>query len=141
MRLVLDTNVAVAGLLWHGAPRQLLDRTIDDETVEFYSSPALMDELTNTLGYEKFAKRIARYETSIEGLVRQYQALVVLVSPTLTPRVVPEDPDDDAVLACAIAAKAELIVSGDRHLLGLKDYQGIPIVAPAEALRRIGTAS
>ena len=51
MRLVLDTNVVIAGLLWHGTPRRLLDRAIDDEAIELYSSPALIDELGNTLGY------------------------------------------------------------------------------------------
>ena len=54
MRLVLDTNVVVAGLLWTGYPRQLLDRAID-EAVTLCSSPALIDELTQTLHYQKFA--------------------------------------------------------------------------------------
>jgi uncharacterized protein len=48
------------------------------------------------------------------------------------------DPDDDQVLALAIAAKVELIVSGDNDLLSLSSFEGIPIVAPAEALLRIG---
>ena len=81
MRLVLDTNVVIAGLLWHGTPRRLLDSTIDDDTVELYSSPALIDELRNALGYLKFAQRIARYETTVEALVAQYRALLILVSP------------------------------------------------------------
>lgn len=56
----------------------------------------------------------------------------------IIPPVVIDDPDDDAVLACAVAAKADLIVSGDPHLLKLKDYQGVPIVAPAEGVGRLG---
>lgn len=134
MRLVLDTNVVVAGLLWHGAPRQLLDLAIEDETVALYSSPALISELASTLGYEKFAQRIASYGTSIAALVAHYDALVMLVSPTHTPRVVTADPDDDRVIACALAAEAKLIVSGDKHLLVLKAYQAISIVTPAEAI-------
>ena len=59
MRLVLDTNVVVAGLLWHGAPRRLIDAAIDGEIVTLYSSPVLIGELANTLAYAKFAKRIA----------------------------------------------------------------------------------
>lgn len=138
MRLVLDTNVVVAGLLWHGAPRRLLDRAIEDETLQLFSGPALMDELANTLSYEKFVPRIARYETSVGELLAQYEALVSLVSPTHTPRVVADDADDDQVLACAIAAGADLIVSGDKHLHGLGgQYNGIRIVTPAEAVRII----
>jgi len=66
----------------------------------------------------------------------RYSALVMLVTPTDVPRVVMEDADDDQVLACAVAAQANLIVSGDKHLLRLGGaYQGIRIVRPAEAAR------
>lgn len=51
--------------------------------------------------------------------------------------VIIDDPDDDAVLACAVAAKADLVVSGDPHLVKLVQYEGIPIVAPAEAVERL----
>jgi len=140
MRLVLDTNVVIAALLWHGTPRRLLDRAIDDEAIELYSSPALIDELGNTLGYPKFAQRIARYETTVEVMVAQYRALLILVSPIHTPRVVARDPDDDEVLALAFAAQVDLIVSGDDDLLSLKRFRNIPIVAAAEALRIITAA-
>ena len=140
MRLVLDTNVVIAGLLWHGAPRQLLDRAIDDDTVELYSSPALIDELGNTLKYPKFAQRIARYETSAEALVAQYRALLILVSPIHTLHPASRDPDDDEVLALAFAAQVDLIVSGDDDLLSLRTFRGIPIVTPAETLQNITAA-
>lgn len=134
MRLVLDTNVVVAGLLWHGAPRRLIELIIDDEAVSLHSSPVLIAELANTLGYAKFTKRIAQFDTSIVALVAQYEALVKHVSPAHTPLVVLNDPDDDHVLACAVAAQAQLIVSGDKHLLTIKSYQDIPIVTAAEAV-------
>jgi predicted nucleic acid-binding protein len=64
----------------------------------------------------------------------EVRRLVKLVAPVEVPRVIADDPDDDHVLACAIAARAELIVSGDRHLLGLGgSHRGIRIVSPAEA--------
>ncbi len=47
------------------------------------------------------------------------------------------DPDDDHVLACALAAQADLIVSGDRDLLTLREYQGMPILSTADAMARI----
>jgi putative PIN family toxin of toxin-antitoxin system len=140
MRLVLDTNVVVAGLLWDGPPRKILERAIDDGTLELYSSPALIDELRNTLGYRKFARRIADHRTSIDALLAQYRALLILVSPLNKPRAVPRDPDDNEVLALAVAAQVDLIVSGDDDLLSLEAFRGIRIARPAEVVR-IATAS
>jgi putative PIN family toxin of toxin-antitoxin system len=137
MRLVLDTNVVVAGLLWAGTPRHLLDRSLD-KAFTLYSSPALIDELAHTLHYQKFVQRMGRFGTTASALVAQYSALVTLVSPTQVPRVIEHDVDDDQVLAAAVAAQADLIVSGDRkHLLPLGSHAGIAIVTPAETLRRI----
>ncbi len=136
-RLVLDTNVVVAGLLWLGPPRRLVDQAIERH-FELFSSAALIDELTRTLGYPKFAQRMAQYDTNAAILVAQYQALTYLLTPTHIPRVVPRDADDDQVIACAVAAQADLIVTGDRHLLELGGFRGISIVKPAEALEFIG---
>ncbi len=86
LRLVLDTNVVVAGLLWRGPPRQLIELAIEGAAVELFSSPVLLDELTHTLGYAKFAARIRGFGTSIEALLAQYTALVSLVTPTTVPR-------------------------------------------------------
>jgi uncharacterized protein len=138
VRLVLDTNVVVAALLWNGTPRRLLNQAIDDATLSLYSSPTLIDELAQTLQYPKFARRISLYATTPAALVAQYAALVTLRSPTKVPRVIEHDADDDHVLAAAAAAHAHLLVSGDRkHLLSLGQHVGIAIVTPAEALRRI----
>ena len=67
--------------------------------------------------------------------MRHYAMLAQVIAPAQIRRVVAKDVDDDAVLACALAAQADCIVSGDAHLLNLKHYQGMPIIDPAEALR------
>ena len=132
-RLVLDTNVVVTGLLWLGPPRRLIDQAIE-RRFELCSSTVLIDELTRTLGYPKFTQRMAQHETNVTILVAQYQALTYLLMPSRIPRVVPRDADDDHVIACAVAARADLIVTGDRHLLELGGFRGISIVKPAQAL-------
>ena len=132
-RLVLDTNVVVAGLLWNGPPRTLIDLAIAEQ-VELYASPALLDELAHTLAYPKLAPRLLRYQTSADALTAHYRALVLLLSPTHTPHVVAADPDDDHVIACALAAQAHAMVTGDAHLLNLATYHSIPIVSPAAAI-------
>lgn len=139
LRLVLDTNIVIAGLLWNGPPRHLLDLAID-EAVELYSSPVLLDELAHSLGYKKFASRIERFATSVESLVARYAALVSVVVPHTVPRVV-RDADDDHVIAAALAARAALIVTGDNDLLVLQLFEHIPIVTARAALERLAATA
>jgi len=135
VRLVLDTNIVVAALLWAGPPRRLLNRAIDDETIALYSTPVLIDELAHTLQYPKFTQRIGLFATTPAELVAQYTALVTLLSPLQVPRVIEGDADDDHVIAAAVAAHAQLIVTGDRrHLLPIGTHQGIAILTAREAL-------
>ena len=71
----------------------------------------------------------------MEEVVALYTALAISVSPTAQRRVAPGDADDDEVIAAAIAANADLLVTGDRDLLALGSYQKIRIITPAEAVR------
>lgn len=137
-RLVLDTNVVIAALLWSGPPRQLLQAAIDGQ-IEVFTSQALLDELAHSLGYRKFAKRIAAFNTSVAQLTQQYAAIASLTPAAMIQPTVPGDPDDDQVLACALAAPAGLIVSGDAHLLNLKQFHDVPILTPREAIERVIT--
>ena len=136
MRIVLDTNVVVSGLLWRNTPYRLLQRAVEDETTELLSSPALLAELTEVLERAHLAAKLAEHHTSVEALVALYGTFVQLVSPAAIVRVAP-DPDDDQPIACAIAAGARLLVTGDRTLLALKAHQDVEIVSPAQALQRI----
>lgn len=138
LRLVLDTNVVIAGLLWNGPPRSLLTLAIHGELIELYSSPVLLDELAHTLGYSKFAGRIESFGTSIAALVAQYALLVNVIVPTIVLRVVADDVDDDHVIAAAVAARADLIVTGDRkHLLPIGSHRGIAIVTARDVVERL----
>ncbi len=95
-----------------------------------------MLELEDVLPRQKLSRRVAASGLSVAQLVARYALLAQSVTPATIERV-SEDPDDDHVLACALAAQADLIVSGDADLLNLKAYQGISIVTAAEALKRI----
>ncbi|MBI3148557.1 MAG: putative toxin-antitoxin system toxin component, PIN family [Betaproteobacteria bacterium] len=133
-RLVLDTNVVAAGLLWPGASAQLIKAAIESR-VTLAISATLFAELTKILQRAKFATAISKQGVSIETLLDRYFTLCDLVVPAGINPTVHADPDDDHVLACALAAQADLIVSGDRHLLNLARFHGITIVNPATAIK------
>ena len=125
MRVLLDTNVLISAILFRGLPRSVLQRAIRGE-LDLVTSPALLDELervlTDRFHLPRELARLARGEL---------ETLAEVVAPDEVPSV-SRDPDDDEVLAAAVAGGAEAIVTGDRDLLVLRSHRGIPILLPAE---------
>lgn len=135
--MVIDTNVLIAGLLWHGSPHALLTQ-VRSGALGLVSSPALLVELADVLSRTKFDAVLTRTSTSRERLLAEVRQLTQVLDPPPLAQPVCRDPDDDKVLALALAARVELIVSGDRDLLVLQQFEGMPIVDPAQALQRVG---
>lgn len=138
MRLVIDTNVLVSAFLWAGTPGRLIELAGEQE-VQLFTSRVLLDELAATLAKQKLAKPIARTGLTAEQMLRNYRRIATLVSANRLARQVSRDADDDAVLACALAARANLIVSGDDDLLTLKSFEGIRIVTARDAVELVTT--
>lgn len=135
MNIVLDTNTVISGIFWKGAPRQVLDLARSG-TFMLFTSPDLLAELADVLGRKKFSARLEQANTSVEELVFGYAALAKTVRPNKIEAVIKADPDDDKVLACAKTANAEIITSGDNHLLDLNEYEGIKIMTVNQLLEK-----
>jgi uncharacterized protein len=134
MRIVADTNTVLSGLLWQGPPRRLLDLA-RQRAFTLCTSPILLAELAEVIARDKFAHRVLAAGLSATTLVKDYERLADIVEPQPLLAPASRDSDDDYVLACALAAEATLIVSGDKDLLDLHSYQGIPILPAAAALQ------
>jgi putative PIN family toxin of toxin-antitoxin system len=134
-RVVLDTNVYISiftspkgelGAIWEHALKG---------TYTLLISPAIVAELANVLR-EKFMWP----ENPIKARVKRFARIADIIAPTIVPNVIENDPPDNHILACAISGKADVIVSGDkRHLLPLKEYEGIPVVRPVDFVRMLGS--
>jgi uncharacterized protein len=136
MRTVPDTNIVISGLLWRGNPRRVLDAARDG-IIELYTSPVLLEELEDVLSREKFTKLLEAASVTVRELIDGYSALATVIDAELIEPVIIRDPDDDAVIACALSAEAEIIVSGDDDLLDLKEHQGIRILTATELLTEL----
>jgi uncharacterized protein len=137
MRILLDTNVIISAVLWGGTPRSLMDVVERDIGATLYSSSVLIEELADVLTRCFAIERLDILGKKAKEVLVDYRESVELVEPIYVPRVVVHDADDDHVLAAALLARVDWIVSGDKHLLLLGSYQGIDIINAAETLRRI----
>lgn len=127
-RVVADTNVLVSALQFGGRPRDLLDLAIDGQ-IDLAISEAIIAETLRVLR-DKFN----RPPEWIAEADRQLRVITRIVQPTESIQAIEADPTDDRILECAVAAEAEVIVSGDSHLLNLGSFRGIPIQRVAEFL-------
>lgn len=137
IRAVFDTNIVVSGFLWTGAPSRAMDAAIEGQFT-LLASETLLTELTIVLSRSKFQPRFDQLGKSVDDFIANYRALVDIIEPTPIQPVILADPTDDAVLACAVAGKADYIVSGDnKHLLALGEYEAIPIIKIDEFLEKL----
>ena len=133
MRVVVDTNVAISGLLWTGPPNHIL-KWAREGLLRILACRETTDELKRAIHYKRLLKRIYVLETSPARVLSYYMNLVFFVpSPEKIPEKVVEDPFDNIFLGLAFENNARLIISGDKHLIGLKQYHDIQIVKPDEA--------
>ena len=136
MRAVIDTNVLVSALLWNGPPHALM-ANVREGLLEIAISPVLLAELSTVSGRSKFNAILVRAESTHEQILTEIRQLAEVIEPPPLPQPVCRDPDDDAVLALAIAAQVDWIISGDDDLLSLRSYAGIAIISPVEALAKL----
>jgi uncharacterized protein len=127
-RVVVDTNVLVSALIKKGKPLDLVQRLLDKHTVVLSSQ--MLAELADVLSRDKFTITNTQIDLFISLLLRK--STVTSVSGNL--KVILKDPDDNIVLLTAVNGKADYIVSGDKHLLTLRKFEGIEIVTISQML-------
>jgi uncharacterized protein len=133
VRIVLDTNVVMSALLWRGPPFRLLEAIRAQANSQLYSSPMLVAELTDVLSRRAATLQLQRIGRTAHTVLTDYLEAVELIDPKPIPAT-SRDPDDDEVLATALACNADLIVTGDADLLVLNPFRDIPILTASQAL-------
>ena len=130
-RAVLDTNVLISALISPSDPSAALLLELRAGAFELVASPALLAELREVLGREKFRRYVTQAEAVAYVDLIRHEA-TILDDPVPSARPLSADPDDEYLVDLARAAAADVLVSGDAHLLDLRDH--LPVVPPAEFL-------
>ncbi len=130
MRLVLDTNIFISGIFWEGNFCSQIIEKWKKKEIDLISSPEIIEEFINTLR----SFRIQMPEDMIEEWKNVLINNSIIVNPSLKIEAVREDSEDNKFLEAAVSGKADFIISQDNHLLNLKEYEGIRIIKPEEAI-------
>lgn len=128
IKVVLDTNIFVSSIFWRGNPYKIVEKALDKK-IKVYISIEIIKEL------EKILKR--DFEVPEEYIERQINLILEyseIVEINIKTDVVKEDTEDNKIIECAVSTNADYIITGDNHLLKLKEYKGIKILSPAKFL-------
>jgi putative PIN family toxin of toxin-antitoxin system len=134
-RAVLDTNVLVSALISPGGPSAALLLELRAGAFELIASPTLLAELREVLGREKFRRYVTVAEVIAYVDLIGHEA-AILDDPAPSGRPLSADPDDEYLVDLARVATADVLVSGDAHLLDLRER--LPVMTPAEFLATLG---
>ena len=130
LKLVLDSNVFISAIVFGGKPREILDLAVKG-LIEVAVSDDILEEIKEVLEGSKF-----QFPTKIVyALITEIEDLADLVEPKEGIDAILDDPEDNRVLECAVESGAEVIISGDYHLLALRTFGKIKIMNPDEFLR------
>ena len=131
IKLVLDSNVIISGIVFGGKPRKLLQHVIEGR-LELYLSKEIINEVIEIL-----RKKFKYPHRMLLAVDNELASISIIVEPDIKVDFITEDEDDNKILECALSAECDYIVSGDHHLSSIKNYQSIEIKSISEFLDMI----
>ena len=125
-RVVIDTNIYISAIFWDGKPREVIDLGRDGKITIFTS----LDIENEIVGKLKTTFKLA--EEDVNRILLDFSTFTLPIRINKQLIVVQDDPDDNKFIECAVECRANYIISGDRHLLNLKEYEGIKLIKSSE---------
>jgi len=128
MRITVDTNFLISATQWDNSVAHKLLIDLIKINIEIFTTKEILGE------FSKVLKRDFKYsEEETDEIVQKILEFLILIEPKQKVNVVKDDPDDNIVIECALASKSKYIITYDKHLLNIKEYEGIRIIRPEEA--------
>lgn len=136
MKIVLDTNTWLSAIVWRGEANKIIEAIIDKK-IEVIITQEILSEIIDVLNRERFEDFIENKKDKIEDLLRVIISISTLIETKNKIALIKEDPKDNIILEAASEAKIDYIVSYDRHLLNMIQFNKIKIITPADFLKLI----
>ena len=135
MKVTLDTNVLISATFWEGEASKII-QLIEQKEVQCFLSSEILEEYHKVLHSEEILEKTDKNHLAIKASLIKVIGISTIVEPKRRIDAVKDDPDDNKVLECAVEAQVDYVVTYDaKHLLKLKEFEGIRIISPKEFLR------
>lgn len=136
MKITVDTNVLVSAAFWYGPSNEIIGR-VENGEIELFLSEEIIEEFRGVLDYKEIRDKIKNKHLESLKTLDTIIYISKIINPIKKIDIIKEDPDDNKILECALTGNVDYIVTQDNHLLKLKEFEGIKILAPKEFLRTI----
>ena len=127
-KIVIDTNIYISAIFWGGKPRSVVDLGRNGQ-ISIFTSSQIEKEIN-----KKLKTKFGLSDEEVAQILFDFSTFTLPIKASRKITVIDDDPDDDKFIECAVASRAGFIVSGDKHLLNLKEYKGIKIMKAADFL-------
>ena len=128
MKVVIDTNVFISATFWSGASEKVISKVEAKEIIK---------EFSKVLNYDEIKDKIGDKNLEMKYTIHKITSISEIVEPTQKLKIVEDDPDDNKFIEVAVEGNASHIISNDKHLLKIKEFEGIKIVQPEEFLNML----
>jgi uncharacterized protein len=136
VRIVVDSNVLVSASFWNGDSERII-ALAESKKLELFLSKEIIDEFIRVLGYEDIKRKIKDKGLEMKRTVEKIEAISTIIEPKIKIKAVIDDPSDDKFIECAVEARADYLISKDKHLLKMKSFIDIDIITPKEFLKKL----
>lgn len=128
MRITVDTNILISATQWDNSVSHKLFLQLIEAEVEIFTTREILEEFSEVL-----ARDFQYTPEEVNDIITIVSAVLTLIETSSTVDIVKGDPDDNAIIECAIDSHSQYLITYDKHLLQVKEYQGIKIITPEEA--------
>ncbi len=134
MKIVADTNTLISALFWTGNERNIIN-LVEEGRLELLITREILNELENVLTRDHFKLKLDDVDANTQNVLDKMISISTIINPNEKIDVIKDDPDDNKFLECALSGKADCIVSGDSHLLNLREFRGMKIIKSSTLLQ------
>lgn len=133
MKITIDTNILISATFWNGDSQKIID-LVEDKKVTLVLSKEILKEYAEVLQYKDIQEKVEKHKLALKYGILKIAQISTIVQPHQKLSIIKDDPDDNIILECALEGQVDYVISQDKDLLTLKEFEEIRILTPRDFL-------